>query len=81
MCRMEAIAISLRCRYSYLKASIGSTRAARRAGTYATARATASIAAAANAIGAALLTGRSWIKLVCFAHFSSLDTDHTFGWA
>src|ERR1017187_5370767 len=49
--------------YSYRNASIGDTRAARRAGVYAASRASVTITAAPKTIGATLCTGRPGIRL------------------
>src|SRR5579864_9656749 len=48
--------------YSHRRASIGSTRAARRAGINAASNAMPTIATTPKAIGATLFRGRSWIK-------------------
>src|SRR5438067_9623071 len=48
--------------YSYRNASVGDTRAARRAGVYAASNASATITAAPKTIGAALCTGRHGIR-------------------
>src|ERR1035437_10360226 len=49
--------------YSYRNASVGDTRAARRAGVYAASRASVTITAAPKTIGTTLSTGRPGIRL------------------